>query len=127
MIIHLDTSALIDALVSPWRSFEALEQAITERHEITISAPVLFEWLRGARSEIERASLREWIVDERVAAFDADSAATAAAIYSQVSRSRQRDIDIAIAACAIEHNAALWTLNVDDFSDIPGLKLYRPA
>jgi predicted nucleic acid-binding protein len=31
---------------------------------------------------------------------------------------------IAIAACAIEHDAALWALNPADFGDIPGLKLY---
>ena len=31
--------------------------------------------------------------------------------------------DIAIAACAIVHDAAIWTLNEDDFSDLPGLEL----
>jgi predicted nucleic acid-binding protein len=32
-------------------------------------------------------------------------------------------IDIAIAACALAHNAALWTLNPADFKDIPDLQL----
>ena len=36
-----------------------------------------------------------------------------------------REIDIAIAACAIRHEAALWTLNTADFADIPGLRLYQ--
>lgn len=126
MIVHLDTSVLIDALVAPWRSFDALERALEERHELAISAPVLFEWLRGPRTSTERASLREWILDDHIAPFDADAAATAASLYAAVARSHQREADIAIAACAIEHNAALWTLNVDDFSDIPGLRLYRP-
>jgi predicted nucleic acid-binding protein len=31
-----------------------------------------------------------------------------------------------VAACAIEHGASLWTLNLGDFKDIPGLKLYHP-
>jgi predicted nucleic acid-binding protein len=32
-------------------------------------------------------------------------------------------MDIAIAACALVHGGALWTLNRDDFRDIPDLKL----
>ena len=36
-----------------------------------------------------------------------------------------RNTLVAIAACAIEHGAALWTLNPEDFQDIPGLTLYR--
>jgi predicted nucleic acid-binding protein len=31
---------------------------------------------------------------------------------------------LAIAACAIEHGARLWTLNPKDFRDIAGLVLY---
>ena len=41
----------------------------------------------------------------------------------QVSRARSREMDLAIAACAITQDAALWTLNEEDFRDIPGLKL----
>jgi predicted nucleic acid-binding protein len=32
-------------------------------------------------------------------------------------------VDLAIAACAIVHGAALWTLNPQDFKDVPGLEL----
>lgn len=35
-------------------------------------------------------------------------------------------MDLAIAACALEHGAALWTLNRDDFADIPDLRLFEP-
>ena len=42
-------------------------------------------------------------------------------------RPRGREIDIAIAACAIAHDAQLWTVNADDFKDIPNLKLLRFA
>ena len=34
-----------------------------------------------------------------------------------------REMDIAIAACAIVNAASLWTLNPGDFPDIPGLTL----
>jgi predicted nucleic acid-binding protein len=36
-------------------------------------------------------------------------------------------MDLAIAACAISHQAALWTLNTADFNDISGLGLWTPA
>jgi len=32
-------------------------------------------------------------------------------------------VDLAIAASALAWEATLWTLNVDDFHDIPGLDL----
>jgi predicted nucleic acid-binding protein len=43
-----------------------------------------------------------------------------------VKRARHRQADLAIAACALEHNAQLWTLNEPDFADVPGLNLYQP-
>ena len=36
---------------------------------------------------------------------------------------RGRDLDLAVAACALAHEAALRALNPGDFSDVPGLKL----
>jgi predicted nucleic acid-binding protein len=50
-------------------------------------------------------------------------AAIAADAYSRMRRPRGREIDLAIAACAIAHGAALWTLNRADFADIIGLGL----
>jgi len=34
-------------------------------------------------------------------------------------------VDLMIAASAIRRDAELWTLNVADFKDIPGLRLLR--
>jgi predicted nucleic acid-binding protein len=59
--------------------------------------------------------------------FDADDARLAAKLYKSVKRGRTREADLAIAACAIRHGAAIWTLNPTDFSDIPGLKLFTGA
>jgi predicted nucleic acid-binding protein len=35
-------------------------------------------------------------------------------------------MDIAIAACARQQRARLWTLNPRDFRDLRGLDLYEP-
>jgi predicted nucleic acid-binding protein len=56
-------------------------------------------------------------------AFGPDEANLASELYTSVRRSRGREIDLAIAACAITHHAALWTLNVADFEDLPALRL----
>jgi predicted nucleic acid-binding protein len=58
--------------------------------------------------------------------FGVEEARIAAKLYRQVRKARDREIDIAIAACAITHEAALWTLNQADFKDIPGLTLAHP-
>jgi len=48
----------------------------------------------------------------------------AADLYKTMKRPRGRELDIAIAACAITHDAELWTLNRNDFKDVPNLKLF---
>ena len=55
--------------------------------------------------------------------FGPDEAATAAALYRVVPRVRGRELDLAIAACAICADARLWTLNKSDFDGIPRLRL----
>jgi predicted nucleic acid-binding protein len=42
-------------------------------------------------------------------------------------RARTREVDTAIAACALVHDARLWTLNPADFQDVPGIQLYTPG
>jgi len=56
-------------------------------------------------------------------AFGNDEASLAARLYRIVRSPRGREIDLAIAACALTHRAAHWTLNPRDFSDIPQLRL----
>ena len=56
-----------------------------------------------------------------------EEAAEAAHLYSNLPRARGREVDLAIAACAITWNAELWTLNLGDFDDIPGLRVSLPG
>lgn len=122
-VIHLDTSVLVDALTGQRRSAAALRGAIERGERIGLSALVLYEWLRGPRLPEELAA-QEALFPARVAvAFGPREATVAAGLYQRTSRSRGREIDLAIAACALAHEAALWTLNSADFTDVPGLRL----
>jgi predicted nucleic acid-binding protein len=47
-------------------------------------------------------------------------------LKQQGKRVNQRALDLIIAATAIEYDTTLVTRNIDDYADIPGLKLYRP-
>ena len=122
-MIHLDTSVLVDALTGPRRSASGLRQAVERGERIALSAIVLYEWLRGPRTTDELADQELLFPRDQAVAFGAREAARAAGLYKKVARPRGREIDLAIAACAIEHGASLWTLNRSDFSDIPGLTL----
>ena len=88
-----------------------------------MSTIVLYEWLRGPRRTTELDDQEALFPRNGAIAFDDEAAATAARLYARLPRSRGREIDLAIAACALVHDATLWTLNQADFADIPGLRL----
>ena len=127
MTVHLDTSVLVDALTGRRRSFAALERTVARGHVIATSALALYEWLRGPRTPEELDDQEALLPSTDARGFGPAEAARAAALYRIVKRARGRDMDIAIAACALEHGAHVWTLNPDDFKDLPELKLYGPA
>jgi len=54
-VIHLDTSALVDALTGPRRSMPALRRVIVDGIRVSVSGLVLYEWRRGPRTESELA------------------------------------------------------------------------
>jgi predicted nucleic acid-binding protein len=123
VIVHVDTSALIDALTGPRRSLDTLISLTDEGHRLMLSTIVLYEWLRGPRSRAELAAQEELFPSEGVVAFGAAEAALASSLYKQLPRARGREIDLAVAACAMASGGAMWTLNPGDFRDIPGLRL----
>jgi predicted nucleic acid-binding protein len=124
-MIHLDTSALVDALSGPRRSAAALRALIDAGERITFSTMVLYEWRRGPRHAEELRVQEALFPGDLAAPFGPAEAALAAELYARARRPRGREIDLAIAACAILGDAALWTLNPADFADIPRLRLVR--
>lgn len=126
-MILLDTSVLIDALSGPRRSAAALRRTIERGERILAPTLVLYEWLRGPRLPEELAAQEALFPRESAVPFGSREAALAAKLYGAVRKPRGREIDLAIAACALAREAALWTLNEADFRDVPGLRLFAPA
>jgi predicted nucleic acid-binding protein len=125
-VTHLDTSLLVDALTGSRRSARSLRRVVEQGERIAISSLVLYEWLRGPRVESELADQEELLPSADVVVFGHQEATQAARLYRAVPRPRGREFDLAVAACALVHEASLWTLNPEDFRDIQGLRL-RPA
>jgi predicted nucleic acid-binding protein len=123
MLIHLDTSVLVDAFTGARRSLPRV-RATARGDVLTFSTVVLYEWLRGPRTDEETQAVDTVFETDLLATFGRREAVRAARLYGRVKGARQRQADLAIAACAIEQEAQLWTLNLADFSGIPGLSLY---
>ncbi len=125
-MILLDTSVLIDGFSGARRSASALRRAIERGERILLTTLVLYEWLRGPRIEQERVAQEALFPAESAVPFGLREASLAAEIYRGASRARGREMDLAIAACALLADAELWTLDISDFRDIPGLRVARP-
>lgn len=125
-MIVIDTSALIDSLTGPRRSGPALRSAIARGQRILVPSLVLYEWLRGPRRREELAAQEALFPSDSVVPFEDAEAKIAADLYRTLSRPRGRELDLAIAATALLRDATLWTLDPDDFGDVPGLRLHRP-
>ena len=123
-MILLDTSILIDGLSRSQRGSGALRMALDRGERMLVPALVLYEWLRGPRLPDELAIQEVLFPSVTAIPFGPEEAAIAAELYRSVRRPRQRDVDLAIAACAIAWGAELWTLNPRDFGDVPRLRLY---
>jgi len=122
-MIHLDTSALTDALSGQKRSAPRLRELMAGSEAISICSIVLFEWLRGPRLKEEIDAQEKLFPKIYAVPFGSVEAEQAAELYGKVKRPCGREADLAIAACALAHGAQLWTLNRADFEDIPGLQL----
>ncbi len=98
-----------------------MRRFIEDGERLVVPALVLYEWWRGPRSAEELAVQEALLPSEDAPAFGSELAGLAARLYRDVRRPRGREVDLAIAAHAIGRRAALWTLSIGDFADIPGL------
>lgn len=122
-MIVVDTSALVDSLTGPRRSASKLRALLEAGERLVLPALVLYEWKRGPRQEEELTAQEALFPGEAALPFGPDEAARASDLYRELRRPRGREIDLAIAAHALVHEAELWTLDAGDFADIPGLRL----
>ena len=88
MTVHVDASALVDALTGPRRSLDVLIGIAGEGHRLSLSAIVLYEWLRGPRTRAELAVQEDLFPRARAVPFGAEQAAIAARLYGVVKRPR---------------------------------------
>lgn len=123
-MIILDTSVLIESLTEAKLLAPALRRLIERGETISVPTLVFYEWLRGPRLPAELTVQEGLFPIKSGIVFGPAEAVLSANLYRSVSRPRGREIDLAIAACAIVRDAELWTLNPTDFKDIPGLRLY---
>ena len=123
-VIVIDTSVLIDALSGPRRSSAALRAAVSDGQRFLLPSLVLYEWLRGPRIKEELDVQAALFPAEASVPFGAAEATAATGLYRAVDQARGREVDIAIAAHALVRDVPVWTLNVADFDDLPGVELF---
>jgi predicted nucleic acid-binding protein len=124
--VIVDTSVLIDALSGPRRSAAAWRDAVAAGERMLLPALVLYEWLRGPRIPEELAAQDALLASDAALPFGPAEAAAATDLYRAVDEPRGREVDIAIAAHAIVRDVPVWTLNIADFEDLPGVGLFAP-
>jgi len=124
-MIHLDTSVLIDTFSGEKPLAFRLRQLLDRGERLLLSTPVLFEWRRGPRIQEQIDAQEALLPSAEAIPFGSAEALLAADIYKTVKRPRGREMDFAIAACAMAHDAQLWTVNPADFKDIPNLNLLQ--
>ena len=126
-MIFLDTSVLVDAFSADADTRRCLRTALARGEVIQLPSLVLYEWWRGPRTPDQLKAQEALLPSEHGLPFGPGEAAEAARLYRTVSRARGREVDVAIAACALTWDAELWTLNLVDFDDIPDLRVRLPG
>lgn len=122
-MIHLDTSFLIQALVTGSAADEKLQDWLLRGEEVGISSIALSEFLCGPLTAAE-AQLAERLLGSPEPFLTAD-ASKAAELFNATGRRSRSLADCQIAAVALRCGANLATVNVADFTPFQshGLRL----
>jgi predicted nucleic acid-binding protein len=126
-VIHLDTSVLVDVFSGDRPAARRLRRVIEQGERLTFATLVLYEWRRGPRRREELEAQEALFPAALAVPFGPEEAALAARLFQSVPGARRRVADLAIAACALRHGAALWTAHREGFRDIPDLALVDPG
>lgn len=118
---HLDTDFLIRALTRAGAERERLAALLASDAEIEMSALAWYEFERGPRTPEQMAVGRRMVGAQGVLAFDEERAGQAAELFRLLEGRKRHGVDIAIAAAALERDAALLTCNARDYAGIDGL------
>jgi predicted nucleic acid-binding protein len=113
LIIHLDTSFLIRALVRGSVEDDKIRTWLTESMPFAISSVVWAEFLCGPLTTAQLQIVQ--LVAGEPEPFSAQNAATAARLYNDTGRRRGSLLDCMVAAAALDADAQLATCNARDF------------
>lgn len=122
-MILLDTSVMIASFSGSRRMLGEMREYLLKGERFGLPVLCLYEWLRGPRHPDEIYIQEQLFPAQHALPFGPEAAEISAQIYRALPRARNREMDIAIAACALQHQAQLWTLNIRDYTDIPNLRL----
>jgi predicted nucleic acid-binding protein len=130
MAYLIDSDWLIDSLAGESAALDLLESFADDG--IAISMVTYMETYEGILTSPNRyeaeARLSELLAGIPLLAFSEAvarrCAALRASLRSERRRVNSRALDLINAATALEHGLTLVTRNLEDYHDIPGLKLY---
>jgi len=123
--ILADTSVWIEFFKARSATGDALEKLIKE-HRVWTCGIVLFELIKGVKSEAEKTSILETLLSLEYIEMSPllwKNAGEVAASLKKAGKNLPMS-DIFIAALAIEHNLQIFTLD-KHFEQIPGVKIYK--
>jgi len=112
-VVHLDANFLVEVAASRPAQAREIERWLRDNRAIQVSALAWSEFLCGPLFEGELQHARAVVTS--VDPFTDDDAALAAELFNLTGRRSRSHLDCMIAAHAIRREAALATLNVQDF------------